>query len=260
MTTTVLPAVICCCDDGPPPPPPFGGNCTAFPDYIAENGPETLVGHLKLEHSDGSGGWVEIFSTTWTMLRMDLGYPPSTPPYPIDPGGFWRAGTGGALPFAGPSGQCWRGEDFDALMSAEYLYPGTDFFEPLISVVQFLSLQCEGIPSFSASIVLAAALPTKCAKVYYTEGYLTDPEDPFSWVPPITHSQACCNAGCCPEEPDPVSDCFIADVSNASFVLGPSYTIEELLDGIWTLPERSRTFTFGYESCTRSYRVTTSVT
>jgi len=261
MTTTALPAVICCCDDGPPPPPPFGGNCTAFPAYIEENGPDTLVGHLKLEHDDGAGGWVEIFSTSWTMLRMDLGYPPSTPPYPIDPLGFWRAGTGGALPFAGPSGQCWRGEDIDALMSAGYLQSGTDFFEPLNTLVQFLSLQCEGSPSFSSSLVLAAALPAKCAQVYYTPEsgncFELDPEDPC--IPAILHSEACCNAGCCPEDPVDPPDCVIADIGAASFVLGPSYTIEELLDGFWTLPERSRTYSGGYESCSRTYRVTTSV-
>ena len=48
-------------------------------------------------------------------------------------------------------------------------------------------------------------------------------------------------------------------VGNASFALGPSYTIEELLDGHWTLPVRSRTFSGGYGSCSRTYRITTSV-
>lgn len=259
MTTTVLPAAYCCCDEEDPLPP-FGGNCAAFPAYIAEHGPDFLGGNLKLEWSDGDS-WVEIFSTSWGMLRMGLGYPPDTPPYAIDPLGFWRAGTGGALPFAGPSGQCWRAEDIDALDAAGYLKPGSGYFSPLIERVQLLALQCQGIPSFSASLVLVASMPVKCAKVYYTPEsgncWDIDPEDPC--IPAILHSQACCNAGCCPEDPVDPPHCTIADIGYASYASGPSYTIQELLDGHWTLPVRSRTFTGGYESCTRTYRITTSV-
>ena len=146
-------------------------------------------------------------------------------------------------------------------MAGGYLQGGTDYFEPRISLVQSLGLYCQGIPSFSASLEMIAMLPIKCAKVYYTPEsgncWEIDPEDPC--IPPITHGEACCNAGCCPEDPVDPPDCVIADASVAGFAVGPTYTIAEFLAGHFTLPTRSRTFSGGYESCSRTYRITTSL-
>lgn len=259
--TTAVAASVCCCDEEIEPPPPFGGTCIDFPDFIELYGPRTRTGHLKLEVFD-SGSWATIFDVAWLMKRLDIAYDTVDPPYPIDPGGFWRGGTGGALPFSGTAGQCWNGEDIAALQGAGYLQNGPGYFEPLVEKIQFLRLECgAGNPAFAATLRLASSLVAKCALAYFTDGYYADPEDPFSYVPPVTHTDDCCNKGCCDDPDPPFGDCFIIDLSEAGAAIGPEYTIEEFLTGLWTLPDRTSTFSVTFESCPiRQFRVTTSVT
>jgi len=258
--TTAVAASVCCCTGWPPPPPFTGTTCEDFAEFCTLYAPPTRTGHLRLEWDDGAGSWVEIFSIDWEVLRHDLGYPPDTPPYPLDPGGLWRAGTEGTLHHPSASGACFFGETVDSLMEAGYLLPGNDYFDPYISLIQLLRLECLYAPIFTGQIVLTSRMPIACAKSYYTPEsgncLEIDPEDPC--IPPIFHGEDCCNKGCCP--PPELDACAIVDASQAGFVQGPTYTLTEYLDGIWTLPVRTRPIVLTIGSCTRNFRVTTSIT